>query len=294
MTLPKIMRPHLERQVKVRSDEDAGKRSKISGDNISWFYTFLYTSIYGGKVKRKNPWGKGLSDQNNSYSFNPDIIRKDGEVTTYTEVKVTSTRSSQIHSRLKQEANYVCRMLEELEAGKAPVIEYAFFKYGTRNLTGLHLLNNSQLVRTLVESEKKLVIVPFNLFLHLTTSSRLETRDQTTSRFSEDSPDYHVIRGGNMAKFLDYETFLEGLHRDISLHRTIPELCLEDIEAENLVVPVVEGHYRTPFAIEAFPVTRYFIPGKKYPRFLESLQAHHSSITGLLGIRDLIAEDVPF
>lgn len=289
-----IMKPHLERQVQVLSDEDAGKRSKISGDNISWFYTFLYASVYGGKVKRKNPWGNGLGNKQNSYSFNPDIVREEEGIKIYTEVKATSTESSKIHSPLKQEANYVCKMLEELEAGRAPVMEYALFKYGPSSLTGLHLLNNSQFVGTMAGSEKKLVIVPFNLFLHQTTSSRLETRDHTTSDFSDDSPVYHVIRGGDLTGLLDHETFLKGLHRDISSHRTIPELCLEDIEAENSMVPVVEGYYRKPFSVKTFPVTRYFIPGEKYPRFLESLRKHHELITGLLGIRDLMAEGVPF
>lgn len=292
MTTPIILRPRLKRQIiggVVRSDEDAERRSAISRINLSEFFKYLYASIYGGIVKG-DPWGNNLTSQHNIYSFNPDIEREENRRRIYTEVKATSKESSKIHSSLKQESNNLCRLLEEIESRRSPVIEYALFKYGPSKLTGLHILNNSQLVKTLAKSEKGLVVVPLNLFFYLTTFSRLETRDQTTSGFSGDSQDYHIIRGGTLTKLMDYETFLENLHRNLSLWPCLRELCLEDIEAKSSTIPDVEGYYRTPFTVESFPVTKYSIPKKKYPRFLKNLTEHHVDITGALGIRDLLEE----
>ena len=288
MTLPKIMRPHLNRQVEVVDDRTANLRSILSGDNTSFFFVHLYASIYGGMVK-KDPWGRSLNGSN-EYSFNPDIKRKEGDITIYTEVKATSADSSKFHSRVKQEGNNLCGILKKAEKGEAPLMEYGLFKYRRPDLKGLHTLNNSQLVRRLAEFDKGLVIGPFNLFLHLTTSSRLETRDQTTSGYNEDSPNYHVIRGSTHTGLQDPERYLSELRRDISLGRVLKELCLEDIEVEQNMTPRVKGFYRAPFTVEPFPVTRYFVPEEKNERLIQSLAEHRKELTKALGIPDVTQE----
>ncbi len=283
------MKPLLKRQVEVVDDRTAYIRLITSGENTSEFFKYLYTSIYGGSV-REDPWGNGLSLDQNSYSFNPDTEREENGITIYTEIKATSVDSAKFHSRLKQEANNLCKLLEEAKKGRFPLMEYALFKYGTRHLTGLHRLDNSQLVKTLATSSKGLVLVPFNHFLHLTTSSRLETRDQTTSGFNEDSAEYHVIRGSKHTELQDPERYLGELHREISQKRVLKELCLEDLEVEESETPLIKGHDGTRFTVEPFPVTRYFVPEEKYERMIRSLARHRKKLTKALGIPDITQE----
>ena len=283
-----ILEPHLNRQVEVVDARTAYIRSITSGENISEFFKYLYASIYGGRVK-KDPWRRGLNGSN-QYSFNPDVVREEEGITIYTEIKATSAHSSQLHSRLKQEANNLCRILEEVEAGRIPEMEYALFKYGRYDLRGLYLLNNSQLVKTLARSNKELVVVPFNLFLHLTTSSRLETRDQTKSGFNKDSPNYHVIRGSTHTELQDHERYLSELREEISQKHTLKELCLDDLEVEQSTTPLVEGYYRAPFTVEPFSVTRYFVPKEKYGKLVQSLAGHRKELTNALGIPDVTQE----
>ena len=283
-----ILEPHLNRQVEVVDARTAYIRSITSGENISEFFKYLYASIYGGRVK-KDPWRRGLNGSN-QYSFNPDVVREEEGITIYTEIKATSAHSSQLHSRLKQEANNLCRILEEVEAGRTPEMEYALFRYGRTDLKGLHLLNNSQLVKTLAKSDKGLVISPFNHFLHLTTTSRLETRNQKTSGFNEDSPNYHVIRGGTHTELQDPERYLSELREAISQKRVLKELCLEDIKVEQGMTPKIEGFYRAPFTVEPFPVTRYFVPEEKYERLIQNIAKHRKELTEALGIPDVTQE----
>lgn len=292
MTNTRVLRPCLERQIRqvdIVDERTAHIRSILSGDNTSFFFAYLYASIYGGRVK-KDPWGRGLNGSN-PYSFNPDIKREENGITIYTEVKATSAHSSQLHSRLKQEANNLCGILKKAEKGEAPVMEYALFKYKRSDEEkSLHRLNNSQHVKALATSSKGLVIIPFSLFLHLTTSSRLETRDQTKSRFNKDSPRYHVIRGSTHTELQDPEKYLSELREEISQELVLKELCLEDIEVEQAMTPRMEGFYRAPFTVEPFSVTRYFVPEEKNERLIQSLAEHRKELTETLGIPDVFHE----
>ena len=164
-----VMRPILKRQVKADSIETAAQRSKIFKDNLSRFFVHLYASIYGGRIL-KDPWGNGLSSSSNglSYHFNPDIVRIERGRKIYTEEKVTGTRNSKISASVKQSSNNFSELLERIESREKPLsmIEYALFIYGPRSLNGLQNMGTPSLVKILALSQKRLLVVPLNLFLY--------------------------------------------------------------------------------------------------------------------------------
>ena len=296
MKKTKVMRLKLSKQIPL-GPGNAGKRARISGDNIATFFTHLYAAIYGGKV-RKDPWGKGFGGHT-EYSFSPDIERQKKRRTIYTEVKTTSKRSSQIHSPLKQEANNLCELVMRAERKENPlsIIEYGLFKYGNWYFRRLMDLNNSELVQALAKvKEKRLVIVPFNYFLFLASIARHETRDQRSSDFSADKQEYHITRGDVLTSLLNNKTPLTNLnkgYRDPALEH----LLLEDVEVERGMTSQVEGSYQSSptiepfhFTVEPFPFTRYFVPERKYGKLVRNLVKYRAEIAAALGIRDVYQE----
>jgi len=249
------LRPRLTGQIRAFSKEDAGLRAKIAKDNISAFFVHLYQCLYGGRIVR-NPWGNNELFHN-EYLFSPDIVRREDGTKIYSEVKATSVKNSKIHLPAKQTANNLFAMLEKAKRGERSQLEYGLFKYGPTSVQGTGAIDNSQLVRTLSDSEKITVVAPFNLLLYLASFGRVETRNQTSSLYNVNSPRYTLIKS----------TVVTNLFNSVSF---------DALKNSSYVDP--------------FPVTKYFIPQDKYRRFAKSLKQNYGDIVDILGLRNLFEE----
>lgn len=278
------LRPHLKKQIIPIEPEDWQKVGEIAKRNTSKFFSYLYAYLYNGTVLKELWGGKGFN--NHGRNFNPDIVRTEDGRKIYTEDKVTSVRSSQIHSPVVQEENALYYILEQINQKRDPLtmIEYSLFRYGPWSTTGLHRLGNSELVRTLAGTEKKLVILPLNAFLYAAAFSRHEKRDQKTSGFGRDTQDYHVLNGRIFKALFENNRPIQALAR-----YPLPDLdhlLLGDLKVEHYTTPEIEGFYRKNFTIKPFQVTRYYVPAERYEKLAESLMEHHQELTGALGIKD--------
>jgi hypothetical protein len=290
----KIIRPKFLKPVKAENEEEARKRAKVGNTNISRFFVHLYSTLYGGKIK-KDPWGNGLSSHT-PFVFSPDIVREETENTIYTEVKATATNTSMIQCSGKQISNNIYETLNDIEEGKQSRLEYAFFKYGTRRLTkGVNLLSNSGLVNSLVNSKKELVVFPLNLFLYVCSFAAISERDQSSSQYNVDNVTYFNTRGSTLTRLLN-QSDIKDLNDDRYTPEILKEFCLDDLKSERSTTPPVRLKYRTDFIIAPFPVTKWSIPEDKYSRFAEFLCENHKEISLSLGIRDLSeeAKNIPF
>src|SRR3990172_3131363 len=249
------LRPRLTGQIRAFSKEDAGLRAKIAKDNISAFFVHLYQCLYGGR-----------------------IVRNEDGTKIYSEVKATSVKNSKIHLPAKQTANNLFAMLEKAKRGERSQLEYGLFKYGPTSVQGTGAIDNSQLVRTLSDSEKITVVAPFNLLLYLASFGRVETRNQTSSLYNVNSPRYTLIKSTVVTNLFNSVSF-DALKNSSYVDPSLPEvLSLGDIEVEHSLVPKITVGGGGEHVMGPFPVTKYFIPQDKYRRFAKSLKQNYGDI----------------
>jgi len=302
-----VIRPRLLRQIRVTDEESAQKRKVIGNHNISRFFVELYRTLYGGKTI-KDPWGNGLSHRVNDYSFSPDIVVRENGNAFYTEVKVTSNKTSQIHCRAKQISNNLYKIVSDATLGDlSSRIEYAFFKYGgsEKLRRGLNFLSNQGLVESLSDSKKELAIMPMNLFLYLSYFSYVNEMNQSTSRFGVDQAIYLNMRGGTITDLMSRDIFdEEGNIRSYPKNNphSAPDI-LKNFRLNDLIVERTSTHpmvssYHGEYKIKPFPVVRWSIPEDKYGKFIGYILKHHYDICLSLGLEDLLEnskhDPVPF
>jgi hypothetical protein len=291
-----LLRPKLKRQISAENPEEAGLRSRIFKTNLSRFFTHLYAHIYGGEVQ-PDPWGNFLKTNGRNYS--PDIVKIEGGRRIDTEVKATSTRSSRLYSPFRQEENNLYEFLKRLEKGESPlsVMEYALFQYGHRETTQLQRLGSGSLMKKLAGEPKKLVILPLPAFLYLASSSGTKVMDQKSSSYNRETQTYHVVKGTEFKKIFNNNISLVDL---ILFPDPILDLLhLDKLKVEHSTTSEVKGHYRVPFVVEPFPVTKYTYPEEVYEKVAGNLLEHHAEIARNLEIRDILERnkslpDLPF
>jgi hypothetical protein len=293
----RVLKPSFMRPVKVEDEESAKKRKVVGNKNIARFFVETFAFVYGGRIIR-DPWGDGSSFTQAAYNFSPDVVWRENDLDIFTEVKATSTATSQIQCSSKQMANNFYKTLEDLSRGNIKSrIEYAFFKYGGKEKSrrGVNFLSPSNIVDSLAAAEKSLVVVPLNLFFYLSSFAYMSERDQTSSQFHVDRVTYFNIRGGTLTKLLDRSDFrdLNGVHY---IPEVLEEFCLDDLEFEKTMTPEINLKYRGNYSMGPFPILRWSIPNEKYGRFADYLMNHHTEIALSLGLRDLFeeAKDIPF
>ena len=287
-----IVRPKFIRQIKARSPEDAQTKRAISSKNTGTFYAHLFTTIGGGTVHHSSRDEIEEVFSGDRRNFLPDVVhnRKTGKG--YTEIKAVSTRTSQPQCYFGQLENYCLQLLKRIDEGdELPWVDYAFFRYGDRNLCGQSSFTNQELMRKLAQNTRDLLILPLNLVFLVLMNSPSEVRDHSSNSQTRANCSYWKVRSSMLNLFhMNSEKAVERVLED---DRYIGNLERDDLFIDELYSMKLESpriHTPKPNIIKPFEITKFRLPYLVYKEWLYHFKNNHQRILGELGIRDLYAE----
>jgi hypothetical protein len=289
-----IITPQYLPQIESHSAEDAARRSIISKTNTGEFFVRIYQSLEGGRVTPIKNRDIEYLVNGERRQFRPDIVHRKVRGMGFTEVKVTSTRAAQEKCSATQLRNYGFKLFSRINAGdELPWVDYAFFRYGDRNVNGLLQLENGNLTEKLAEESRDLLIAPLPLAFFMLMNSPEIMHDQTSSSYSVDFRSYWYVRSGMLNLFHKHGegaigTMLQGGARTGQF--TPEQLSLDKITAR---------HYRSPdrytphgTLLNPFVITKMRMGEGDYKKWLKFFAKHHEELLEDLGIADkYVAEE---
>lgn len=288
----------------VDSSKKAGNKRKISGRNISTFYSNVYCTLFGGRIiARKSRYDVIKEDK--KVKISPDInkLKDNGEIET--EIKAVSTRWNQHTCGVDQLRNYCFNLLKEINSGKEYEFEYAFFRYGHWTATKLYRLNKSQLVKKLSEETRFLNIFPLNLTLLVLFDSKEHEANHKTSK-GPDKELYKYPKGKlmtdlntdpkNLEKVIENQRLSGislGFSKESFIDEIIGDLFLDKINFHGEYSPPIKvEYYGKEHLIKPFPVARYYLTEDDSQRWKEHFLTNHKRILDNLNIEDLFEEHI--
>lgn len=287
-----VVQPHYLPQIEIHSAADASKRSTRSKENSSEFFVRLYATLEGGSVTPLDCRDVEHLVNGERRQFRPDIVHRKVRGTGYTEVKVSSTRAAQEKCSMIQVRNYGFKLLDRIRAGdELPWVDYAFFRYGDRNVGQLQKLENGNLTEKLAQETRDLLIAPLPLVLLMLQNSPQELHDQTSADYSINYRSYWYVQSGMLNFFHEHgERALGKLVRpDGKIGRFTPEdLFLDKLTAR---------HYRSPpryyvtrsgmlGMLKPFDITKMRMEEEDYKKWLKFYGEHYEEMFDDLGISD--------
>ncbi|MDO8459894.1 MAG: hypothetical protein Q7S74_02190 [Nanoarchaeota archaeon] len=294
-----VIVPQYLPQIKAHCSDDAGKRRFRSGENTSEFYTRVYQSLEGGSVSPLRGTNVDRLTNGKVRCNKPDISYRKNRGRGYTEVKASSTRSAEFKCSLLQLRNYSFKLLDRIHAGdELPWVDYAFFRYGDRNVGDLQKLENGLLTATLASHTRDLLIAPLNLLYFIFINSPLIVLNQTSSNSTINYRDYWNVKSGFLNNF--HRTFfssIEDLLKSKEAHFGAldkKDLGLDKLESRQYESPIryIKGNKE----IKPFIITKYRMPPKDYKKWLKHFSRNYERILEGIGITDdyFRVLDVPF
>lgn len=295
-----IVKPKLMQRTKIIDEKTANQSIIISKKNTSRFFSFIYSALFGGKVKRDSI--KDIKELKNGIKIatTPDILLVESDKIKATEVKASSTRSARYEHTFNQMQNYCCDLLLNFDKGKKPLyIHQALFQYGGRNLGNLHKLNKSQLVQALSHSSKSLTIIPFNLGLFLFHISSQTTKNQSSNNSSCDELNYKTIGTGLVNRLHKKSELINLLRENLEevvinpypVRDLVKDFFLNNLKYEKTKSPQIIVHYQgISHVIEPFPIIEYKLSKRDYVSWIEHFSNDHKKIIKNLELRNLYQE----
>lgn len=287
---------------------DCRKKSKVSKVNTSIFFTELYRVMFGGLAFTGHLKHFVNDDEENSPKlFKPDVIDKSRRIGVYTEVKANSTRSGQPFTTQAQLGRYIGRAMKDfLERGELSYFNYAFFRYGNRNLNGLHKFSNPKLKETLSSNVRDLLVVPQNLLFLLLALPETKSYELNQSN----SPNGHgsssvgrwSISGGSLTTLHEKGGLDELVSKVAGPYdeQLLGLLHLDDLKYRHFDAPMnlwCDGKYQvyngtnTNRGDAPFGVTVYGMTEKNFGLWIRHFAAYHTKFLGRFGLRDVYAEE---
>ncbi|MFH1586100.1 MAG: hypothetical protein ABIB79_05015 [archaeon] len=279
-----IMKPKLIQKTKVTNNETAKQSRGISNKNTSRFFSYIYATFFGGKVRKDSV--RDIIDIGNGTKIatSPDVVLVKPDWIEWTEIKASSTRSCRYRHTLRQIENYSHDLIFNFHNKQKPLqINHAFFRFGHWTFGHIYRLNKSEQVKMLSENTKALTIIPFNFALALFYLSQSDRMNHSSDNSSFDFLSYKVVRGGDMTKL--HKGNLESL-----IGNTIDfgDLFLDKLEVEKTNSPIIKlNYYGRVHKIDSFPITKYTISKEDYHSWIQHFANNHERILRELSFRNI-------
>jgi len=279
--------------IPARKGWDADIRNDyVLKKNISLFFEYLYAGMFGGKVSNPHKGSHETTEEGVVRNFHPDITLRDRRRVLYTEVKGISGKNSRPMCSTTQVENYAYQMLRTGDhvRTKTPGFNYAFFRYGDRNLAVKDLLKGkkglvhlAEMARILSAETSSLLVVPSNFLFWML----LQTKGKYYHQESNKGPD--LVKYCNIPA-----AYMSGLRRgevdyDLDRLRSFnmdPEQIRHQLGIDKLVLTPRKSP-EIPLTCLGFPINPFSIVEYRNPddaSWFKTFQENHEKI-----LRDYLA-----